>query len=200
MPVVKESVHLETPFEKEKVKALRAGDIVYITGVVYTARDLAHLRMQSYLRQNKVFPFDLKGYAVYHSGPNAIRKGDMWTIDSLGPTTSIRMEPFSSMIGRLGVNMIIGKGGMGEKTQEALVRYNIAYLCAPPGCGVLGARAIRGVLDVYWLDLGIPEAVWKLAVEKWGPLIVAMDSHGGNLFQIAVKEAKRRLAEMSLDV
>jgi fumarate hydratase subunit beta len=188
-------IHLKTPLLRGEAKKLKVGDIVYLSGVVYTARDQAHLRIKSHFDGGKRLPFELKGFPIYHAGPNAI-KGDGWVIAALGPTTSIRMEPYSDLVGSLGVSLIVGKGGMRGETLNALKKYGMAYLSAPHGCGVLGAEVVKKVEDVHWLDLGIPEAVWELRMENWGPLIVGMDSQGGNLYREVMERARRRLSGM----
>ena len=187
---------LKVPLESEEViEEIHVGDIVYLTGTIYTARDLAHLRIREYLEKGGKLPFDLKNSAIYHAGPIAIKK-EKWSIDVLGPTTSMRMEPYVDMIGKLGVKIMIGKGGMSDKVLEALRKHKMIYLNATPGCGVLGAKYVTDVQEVFWLDLGMPEAVWKLSVKDWGPLIVAIDSHGKNLFSEVKKEARRRLSRI----
>jgi len=100
------------------------------------------------------------------------------------------MEPYAEMVGQLGVRAIVGKGGMGESTSQSLTKYGGVYLLAAPGCGVVHAEAVKGVLRVHWLDeLGVPEAIWVMEVNKWGPLVVGMDSHGGSIFKDIAQKA-----------
>jgi fumarate hydratase subunit beta len=194
---VSREVILTTPLKSEDVVSLRVRDVVYINGVVYTARDLAHIRIAEYLKEGKPLPVDLRGAVIYHAGPATRRRNDEWEMIVIGPTTSMRMEPFSELLlGRLGVKAIVGKGGMGEGTQEALKKYVGVYLLAPPGCGVLQAKFVKRILAVHWLDLGMPEAIWVLEVSNWGPLVVAMDSHGGNLFKDVKEGAVRKMHEI----
>ncbi len=190
-------VRLSTPLRCEDVVDLNIGDVVYLSGIVYTARDLAHIRIMDYLREGKSPPEDFRGAALFHAGPVVRRKGDMWEVVGVGPTTSMRMEPFSeTVLGRLGVKAIIGKGGMGENTLNALKRYCGVYLLSPPGCSVILSKAVRRVLRVHWLDLGIPEAIWVLEVELLGPLIVAMDSHGNSIFREVRERALTTLSRI----
>lgn len=184
---------LVTPLKEEDVRRLRVGDTIYISGIVYTARDAAHKRLVEYLREGRELPFDLSNGVIYHCGPVAVKEGGLWRIVSAGPTTSMRMEPYEHIaIERLGVRMVIGKGGMGAKTAEACKRHGAVYTVFTGGAGVLAAQAIKRVLDVYWLDLGMPEAVWKLEVEDFGPLTVAIDSTGRNIIDEVVKMAVER--------
>ncbi|MFQ6077407.1 MAG: FumA C-terminus/TtdB family hydratase beta subunit [Candidatus Bathyarchaeia archaeon] len=190
-------VSLTTPLEKEDVANLRIGDVVYLSGTVYTARDMAHLRIMEQLREGKQPVEDFNGAAIFHAGPVVRKKDEEWGILVIGPTTSTRMEPFSeALLGRLGVKAIIGKGGMGEGTQEALRKYCGVYLSSPPGCAVIQAGSVQRVLRVNWLDLGVPEAIWVLEVREWGPLIVAMDPHGNSIFREVRERALKRIPEI----
>ncbi len=184
---------LRTPLSEEDVRKLRVGDIVYLSGIIYTARDAAHKRILEYLKEGKTLPFDLKDGAIFHCGPVAIKRDDKWAIVAAGPTTSTRMEMYEyDVIEKLGVRMIIGKGGMGSRTAEACKKYGAVYVTFTGGAGVLAAQSIKRVLEVYWLDLGIPEAVWVFEVEDFGPLVVAIDSTGRNLTEEVVREAIAR--------
>lgn len=176
------------------IEALRVGDEVYITGVVRTARDMAHAKLKDLDAKGKQFPYVFDGSVIYHAGPVATKQNGKWVIRSLGPTTSSRMEPYSEFIGGLGAKILIGKGGMGADTQAVLKKYKMLYLSALPGCGALGAQAVQQVLGVNWLDLGMPEAMWELKVKDWGPLIVTMDCQGGDL-HTALREAAHRHIE-----
>ena len=137
------------------------GDVVYLSDIIFTARDMAHIRIMEYLREGKQLVEDF-GAAVFHAGPVVRKKKGKWEISVIGPTTSMRMEPFSeTLLGKLGVKAIIGKGGMGEGTQEALRKYCGVYLLSHPGCAVIQSKAVSRVLRFNWLDLGVPEAVWR---------------------------------------
>ncbi len=183
-------VNLTIPIPKEKVLNLDAGDVVYITGVVYTARDMAHLRLLKLLRDKKSLPEDFNDGVIFHAGPVVKKEAGEWKIWVIGPTTSTRMEPYAEMVGELGVRAIVGKGGMGEDTIRSLAKYGGVYLLAAPGCGVIHSGAVKKVLRVHWLEeLGMPEAIWVLEVNKWGPLIVGMDSHGRSIFKDIAQKA-----------
>ena len=182
--------NLTIPIPKEKVLNLDAGDVVYITGVVYTARDMAHLRLLKLLRDKKSLPEDFNGGVIFHAGPVVMKEEGKWKSWVIGPTTSTRMEPYAEMVGELGVRAIVGKGGMGEDTIRSLAKFGGVYLLAAPGCGVIHSGAVKKVLRVHWLEeLGVPEAIWVLEVNKWGPLIVGMDSHGRSIFKDIAQKA-----------
>jgi len=184
---------LKTPLSGNDVYKLKAGDVIYLTGRLITARDLAHKRIRQYLRENRKLPFNLNGLALFHCGPVVKKVDDEWTVVAAGPTTSMRMEPFEhEVIEKLGVRLIIGKGGMGEKTREAMMKHGAAYGVFTGGAAVLAAKHIKRVLDVKWMDLGTPEAVWTFEVEDFGPLIIAMDSHGESLFEKNLRRAEER--------
>jgi len=190
-------VELKTPISEENIRRLKVGDIIYLTGVVATARDLAHKRIHQHLIENKELPFNLRGLALFHCGPIVKRVNNKWIVLAAGPTTSMRMEAYEhEVIKKLGVRLIIGKGGMGNKTKEAMMKYSAIYTMFTGGAAVLAARHIRRVKNVEWMDLGIPEAVWIFEVEKFGPLIVAIDSYGRNLFERVIMEARRREAQI----
>ncbi|HDN01349.1 MAG TPA: fumarate hydratase [Candidatus Bathyarchaeota archaeon] len=175
---------LETPLKEEVIRVLRVGDVVYITGVIVTARDAAHKRIVSLLSKGEALPIRICGLPIYHCGPLVVKTRCGWKVLAAGPTTSMRMEPFESeIIKRLKVRMIIGKGGMGRKTVEAMIRFGSVYCAFTGGAAVLAAERIVKVENVFWLDLGMPEALWVLKVEKFGPLIVAVDTTGNNLYE-----------------
>ena len=175
--------HLSLPLSLDVVKKLRVNDVLYLTGEVFTARDLAHEKMRA--MNPKDLPFDPSGKALYHCGPLMKQEKGTWFAVSAGPTTSSRFEEVEDIIlDRFDVHVIIGKGGMGERTQKALKNTGSVYTAFPGGAGVLAAEKITRVSHVYWLEeLGMPEAVWILEVNEFGPLIVAMDSTGQSLYQ-----------------
>jgi fumarate hydratase subunit beta len=173
---------LRTPLERKDVEKLKLGDSVYISGKIYTARDKAHLRLLDFLKRGKRIPFDLEGSVIYHCGPVARRKERRWEIIAAGPTTSARMN-FAWRIISEGVRAIIGKGGMDGRTKREMKRIGCVYLAYPGGAGALAAKRIKKVLDIYWDDLGMTEAVWCFHVEKFGPAIVAIDSNGESLYK-----------------
>lgn len=163
---------------EEEVARLHVGDIVYITGEIFTMRDQAHLKALEILRGGGRLPFDLKGGVIYHCGP--LVKGKK--VISAGPTTSMRMERSEGeIIAKTGAKCIIGKGGMGMGTLSALSEHCAVYTEYPGGAGALAAKSVVGIRGVYWRELGEPEAVWELEVEGFGPCFVTMDCRGRSL-------------------
>lgn len=177
---------LTTPISESVARSLGIGEVFYLTGLLVTARDEAHKKILE-----RGSPLPLEGLAIFHCGPVVQRKGVSWEVVAAGPTTSARMELFEAeFLRRFKPRVIVGKGGMGEKTLAALAEVGAVYAHFTGGAGVLGAQAITRVREVHWLEeLGIPEAVWVFEVDKFGPLVVAMDSHGGSLY----KDLSRRV-------
>ena len=175
---------ITTPIKDEAVEALGIGDIFYLSGYLITARDDVHHRL---IRQGKKLPLDLKRQAIFHAGPIMQEiKGEpgKYRVISIGPTTSMRMEKYEKdFIPRTGVKIIIGKGGMGSDTAEACRENKVIHAVFPGGCAVLAANCVAEVEAVEWLDLGMPEAMWVMRVEEFGPLIVSIDTRGNNLFE-----------------
>jgi fumarate hydratase subunit beta len=183
--------YLETPTLERIIRKLRVGDIVYVTGKIFTARDEAHHRALEYYKKEKQLPIKLSGLVMYHCGPIAKKINDEWKIVAAGPTTSARMEQFEEeFIINFNVRLIVGKGGMGFKTTEASKRLGAAYCAFTGGAAVLAAQSIKKVEKVEWLDLGMPEALWLLKVEEFGPLIVSIDSCGNNLHAQVMKQVE----------
>lgn len=175
--------HVSLPFSSEFVKKLKINDVLYVTGKIFTARDSAHLKIRGLKPAD--LPFDPSGMGLYHCGPLMKKENDRWIAVSAGPTTSSRMEEFEDiLLDRFDVHLIIGKGGMGQRTSKALKKTGSVYAAFPGGAGVLAAEKITKVADVFWLEeLGMPEAVWVLEVTELGPLVVAMDSTGQSLYR-----------------
>jgi tartrate/fumarate subfamily iron-sulfur-dependent hydro-lyase beta chain len=173
--------HLTLPINEDVIRKLKIKDIIYITGKIFTARDEAHHIM---LGKDKI-PFDISRMALFHCGPLMKQENNKWYVVSAGPTTSSRMEIFEDkFISKFGINLIIGKGGMGEKTQKALQQHAGVYTAYTGGAGALAADKINTVDEVHWLEeLGMPEAVWIFDVKEFGPLIVSMDSHGKSIYK-----------------
>ncbi|MCE4610157.1 MAG: FumA C-terminus/TtdB family hydratase beta subunit [Desulfurococcales archaeon] len=185
--------HLKTPLSDEDVSKLRVGDIVYVTGIMVTARDEAHKKILEVIESGEKLPIDLKGLVLYHCGPVVRKREDgSWEVVAAGPTTSMRMESVEAeFIEKTGVKMIVGKGGMGQRTAEAMKKHKAVYAVFTGGAGALAADRIKRVVDVYWLDeLGIPEAVWIFEVEEFGPLVVTIDTTGKNYYEEKMKEVK----------
>ena len=172
---------LTTPIKTEDLIDLRIGDVIYLTGTLVTCRDTGHKRRVLSNVKPKV---DLQGGAVFHAGPIVKKTNDKWEMVSVGPTTSMRMEKYEKeFIEATGVKLIIGKGGMGEKTTKACIDNKVVHTVFPGGVAVVAASEVEEITDVEWLDLGMPEAFWVLKVKEFGPLIVSIDTKGNNLFE-----------------
>ena len=171
-------VKLKTPLQREETAKLNIGDTVYLSGTIYTARDSAHKRMVE-----EGSPVNLDGAVIFHAGPIIAKENEDYQMVAIGPTTSTRMNPYQPQVLDNGVKAVIGKGGMDEKTQTALQRNGAVFLTAVGGCAALYVKSIVKIINVNWIDLGVPEAVWELEVKDFGPLFVTMDSHGGNLYE-----------------
>lgn len=175
---------LTTPVQKEELKKLRAGDIVILSGIVYSARDAAHKRMMELLDEGKKLPFDLEGSAIYYVGPTPEKPGEV--IGSAGPTTSGRMDAYSPRLLDLGQPIMIGKGKRNDAVKEAIVRNGAVYLAAVGGAGALMATSIKSVEIVCWEDLGC-EAVRRMEVRDF-PLTVVIDTMGNDLYEIGPEQ------------
>lgn len=182
---------LRTPLSEKDVRNLKVRSIVDLSGQIIAARDRAHQRLFEFATAGRSAPFELEGSAIYHCGPLGRETGGKWEVLAAGPTTSARMERFEpEIIRRFRVRMIVGKGGMGPLTAEALRETGAVYCAIPGGASALIAKSIRKVKAVEWTEHGIPEAVWLLEVERMGPLIVAMDSHMNSLYDEASRGAR----------
>jgi fumarate hydratase subunit beta len=177
---------LKTPLLSEETKKLRVKDTVYISGTIYTARDSAHKRMVE-----EGAPMELEGAVIFHAGPIIQEEEEQYRMVAVGPTTSTRMNPYEAQVLDEGVRAVIGKGGMDRTVSEALKRNGAVFLSAVGGCAALYVQAVRRVKTVFWLDLGVPEAIWELEVENFGPLIVTMDSVGGDLYEEVRQQRER---------
>jgi fumarate hydratase, class I len=181
-------IRLQAPLTEETVRSLNVGDVVLISGRMYTGRDAVH----SHLMKHEP-PVDLRGSILYHCGPVAVKAGDGWRINAAGPTTSIREEPYQGeIITRYGVRAVIGKGGMGAKTLAAMKDFGAVYLNAIGGAAQFYARAITSVDGVSLLEFGTPEAMWHLTVDEF-PAIVTMDAHGNSLHKDIEQESGKHL-------
>jgi tartrate/fumarate subfamily iron-sulfur-dependent hydro-lyase beta chain len=171
---------LTTPVSEKDARALRAGDVIYVSGTMFTARDEAHKMMLE-----RGSPLPVEGLALFHCGPVAQKVEGRWQILAAGPTTSARMELFEAdFLRKFKTRIIVGKGGMGDKTLAALGEVGAVYTHFTGGAGALAAKAVKRVAAVHWLEeLGMPEAIWVMEVERFGPLVVAMDSHGKSLYK-----------------
>lgn len=182
---------LTTPITDEDLKNIRIGDIIYLNGTLVTCRDVAHRRV---VEGGIPLPIDLKGKAIFHAGPIVRETEDKkYEIVSIGPTTSMRMEKFEKQfIEKTGVKLIIGKGGMGKRTEEGCKTYKALHLVFPAGNAVYAATKVERIKDVYWTDLGMPESLWVCEVKEFGPLIVSIDAEGNNLFEQNKAEFNRK--------
>ncbi len=173
-PLSGREVVLAPPLTEQQMRALKVGDVVLISGEMFTGLDNVH----AYLMKNPP-PVDLHGAALYHCGPVMLREGEEWKVKAAGPTTSIREEPYQAdVIRRYGVRAVIGKGGMGPKTLAALKECGAVYLNGIGGAAQYYARTVEKVLGVHLFDFGIPEAMWHLRVKNFAA-IVTMDAHAG---------------------
>ena len=183
---------LRTPISETEVRKLGVNDTLYITGTIVTARDAAHRRALDFHQEGKLLPINLEGLAVFHCGPIVKEDGGDWNVVAAGPTTSARMDIFEDeFIKNFKVRVVVGKGGMGKKTVDAMKQYGVVYGAFTGGAAVLAAKAIKHVKGVEWSDLGMPEAMWILEVEDFGPLTVAIDCHGNNLFETIQTKAEK---------
>jgi fumarate hydratase subunit beta len=182
---------LKTPISEKEIRKLSVNDVLYVSGTIVTARDQAHRRALERFKQGKTLPINLEGSAVFHCGPLMKRVNEKWIVVAAGPTTSTRMDIFEEeFIKDFKVRLIIGKGGMGRRTTEAMAKYGAVYGAFTGGAAVLAAKAVKNVRTVEWYDLGMPEAMWVLDVEEFGPLSIAIDSHGNNLFEDIQRKAE----------
>jgi fumarate hydratase subunit beta len=176
-------VELRPPLNDKKIKQLKAGDLVSVSGTIVTARDKAYVRALDFMRSGKKLPVNLHGGIVYHCGPLAKKTGRGLKIVSAGPTTSARLDNMQAeFVKRTRVRALVGKSGVNEDVARELARLGCVYLAFTGGAGVLAARAIEKFEKVFWRDLGATEALWVLRVRDFGPLVVAIDAQGNNLY------------------
>jgi fumarate hydratase class I len=185
-----QAIRLTTPLSAEDVKKLKAGDVVLLSGTVFTGRDEVH----KYLYKGGDLPV-LKDGVIYHCGPVVLEENDKYRVTAAGPTTSIREEPYQAeIIARYGIKAVIGKGGMGAKTLEACQKHGCVYLHGIGGAAQVYAQTITDVPAVYLKEqFGSPEAVWQLVVKDL-PAVVTMDSHGRSLHAEVAEESKKELS------
>ena len=179
--------HITAPINKETARSLHAGDYVYITGTMYTARDAAHKRMYEILQTGGELPVDWKDQVIYYMGPSPAREGR--PIGSAGPTTASRMDKYAPQLLDLGLGAMVGKGKRSQAVIDAIVRNGSVYFAAVGGAGALLSKCITSAEVVAYDDLGT-EAIRKLTVENF-PAIVVIDSEGNNLYETAIKEYRK---------
>ena len=179
--------YITAPITKEISRSLNIGDFVYISGIIYTARDAAHKRMDDALQNEEELPLDIKNQIIYYMGPSPAREGNV--IGSAGPTTSSRMDKYTPKLLDLGMGAMIGKGRRSKEVTDAIIRNESVYLAAIGGAGALLSKCIKSSEVIAYDDLGT-EAIRKLTVENL-PVIVVIDSKGNNLYDEALKEYRK---------
>ena len=172
-------IHITTPLTDDIIEKIHAGDIVYITGVIYSARDAAHKRMSEILEGGGRLPFDIKGSVIYYLGPTPARPGNV--IGSAGPTTSSRMDKYTPALLDLGLKGMIGKGRRSDQVKEGIIKNKAVYFAAAGGAGALLSERIKSSEVIAYDDLGT-EAIRKMYVEDF-PVIAAIDCYGGNVYE-----------------
>ena len=179
--------HINAPISDETAASLRAGDYVYITGTIYTARDAAHKRMAEALAKGEKLPIDMKNNIIYYMGPSPAREGR--PIGSAGPTTASRMDKYAPDLLDLGLKGMIGKGKRTQAVKDAIIRNKAVYFAAVGGAGAILSKCIKKSDVIAYDDLGT-EAIRKLEVENF-PVVVVMDCEGNNLYETAIQKYKR---------
>lgn len=177
-------MNITAPLDENIIRNLHAGDMVYISGTIYTARDAAHKRMDEALSRNEKLPINIKGNVIYYMGPSPAREGHV--IGSAGPTTASRMDKYAPRLLDLGLSGMIGKGKRSKEVIAAMIRNGAVYFAAIGGAGALLSKAIKEAKVVAYDDLGT-EAIRELRVENF-PAIVVIDCKGNNLYEISQKE------------
>lgn len=177
--------YITTPLTTEIAESLEAGDYVYITGIIYTARDAAHKRMFETMQEGSSIPFDLKDNIIYYLGPTPEREGQV--IGSAGPTTSSRMDKYTPQLLDNGLKGMIGKGKRSKEVIEAMIKNKAVYFAAVGGAGALLSKKIKASKVIAYDDLGT-EAIRELYVEDF-PVIVVVDSKGNNLYEIVMQSS-----------
>jgi len=173
-------ITLQTPLKREDLRKLKAGDLVQITGRVFTARDQVYARIVGGVKP----PVDMRGGVVFHCGPLVKKKRSRYEIISAGPTTSSRFDPMQlEFVRRTAVRALVGKGGVGSEVERGLRKAGCVYLAFTGGAGVLAALAVERVEGIYWREFGETEALWVLKVRNFGPLVVGVDLHGSTLYK-----------------
>ena len=180
--------YVNAPMSKEDAKSLKAGDMVFLNGIIYTARDAAHKRMYETLQKGETLPMDLKNNIIYYMGPSPAREGR--PIGSAGPTTASRMDKYTPALLDLGLGAMVGKGKRSPEVKDAIVRNGSVYMAAIGGAGALLSKSIVASEVIAYDDLGT-EAIRKLTVKNF-PAIVVIDSEGNNLYETSVLEYKKQ--------
>lgn len=179
--------HISVPFGEETALSLKAGDYVYLTGTIYTARDAAHKRMYEVLAEKEQLPMDMNDNVIYYMGPSPAREGR--PIGSAGPTTASRMDKYAPSLLDLGLKGMIGKGKRSKEVKDAIVRNGAVYFAAVGGAGALLSKSITASEVIAYDDLGT-EAIRRLEVKDF-PVIVVIDSQGNDLYETAIMEYRK---------
>ena len=179
--------YIQVPISKEDAKSLKAGDYVYLTGTIYSARDAAHKRMQETMDAGESLPLEIKDTVIYYMGPSPAREGR--PIGSAGPTTSSRMEKYAPKLLDMGLGAMIGKGKRNQAVLDAIVRNQSVYFAAIGGAGALLSKCITSSEVIAYDDLGA-EAIRKMEVKDF-PVVVVVDSEGNNLYETAVMKYRK---------
>jgi fumarate hydratase subunit beta len=182
---------LRSPLSRVQVSKLQAGETVFLTGNIFTARDRAHKRALDIGLAG--LPKGFAGGTVYHCGPIMRKRGAGWQVVAAGPTTSYRMAGLLVEFVRIAkVRALVGKGGMPAEVAERVAELGCVYLAMTGGTAVLSAEMVHSAEGPYWEDLGAAESVWRLHVRRFGPLVVAVDTNGGNIYDQVVSAARKR--------
>lgn len=201
------AIKLTIPISEEQIRALKLGDSVLVSGVMFTARDAAHkYMMDNFIKGTcpdaekpvyEILKNGLAGGAIYHCGPVVKKREDgKYEFVAAGPTTSIREEPYQAdVIAHFGVRAVIGKGGMREKTLEGCRKHGAAYLHAIGGAATLIAESVKEVVNVHKLEFGVPEALWEIRVLDF-PCVVTMDAHGNSLHETVQADSQLKLEQL----
>jgi tartrate/fumarate subfamily iron-sulfur-dependent hydro-lyase beta chain len=198
MTLKKREHHLQTPVTKSDLKDLPVGDLVYISGKLFTIRDLAHKRIGEYAKTGRKLPFDLKGGAIFHCGP-ILRKveSDRWQAVAAGPTSSSRFSPFvRPVLEYAGPKIVVGKGSLFPEAYEAVIENHAVYLIGVGGCAALYAAQITRVNRAYWEEFGMVDTVWEFEINEFGPLTVGIDLAGKNYIEDMKGRLKKNLSNI----
>jgi fumarate hydratase class I len=185
-------IQLVEPYTEEKIRALKQGDTVHLTGMVYTGRDAVH----KFLHEGGKPPVNLENQIIYHCGPVVIKEKGKWAVKAAGPTTSAREEPYQGhIIEKFKIRAVIGKGGMGPKTLEACKKVGCVYLHAVGGAAQVLAECVTEVVGVSLEEFGSPEAIWAFRVKDF-PAVVTMDAHGNSLHASVLEQSREALKQL----
>ena len=191
-PTGESMFQLSAPFTEERIRALKMGDMVRLSGVIYTGRDAVH----KFLHEGGRCPVPLQNGALYHCGPVVIKERGKWVAKAAGPTTSGREEPYQAgLIERYMLRAVIGKGGMGAKTLAACAKVGCVYLHAIGGAAQVLAECVTEVAGVWLEEFGSPEAIWAFRVKDF-PAVVTMDAHGNSLHASVLDRSRERLKRL----